>query len=86
MSDEIEFSQEEKTVLAEQLQYYFMKNLSHELERFDAEFLLEFITEKMGVVFYNRGVSDAQVSVAKIVEDINDALYMLEKPIPDRRS
>lgn len=77
---EIKFSREEKAVIVDKIQRYFEQELDQELGQFDAEFLLDFFSEKIGPFYYNRGVHDAQAVVMSRVESINDGLYEIEKP------
>lgn len=76
----IEFSKEEKTELEERLRRYFEEELDHELGGFEAEFLLDFISEHFGAYYYNQGLRDAGALLAKKLEDITDALYEIERP------
>jgi len=80
----ISFSEEEKSVIVSQVQKYFQKELDQELGQFDAEFLLDFFAEKIGVYFYNRGLNDAQnVLTGKLADlalEMEEALDEIEKP------
>jgi uncharacterized protein (DUF2164 family) len=62
----IKFSTQEKQRLTEKLQHYFAKELDQELEQFDGEFLLDFISEHIGAYFYNKGLQDAQTVLIPI--------------------
>ncbi len=77
---DIEFSKDERAALVRQIQLYFKEELNQEIGQFDAEFLLDFVIQDIGPYFYNRGLYDAQVIVAKRAEDIGDAIFELEKP------
>lgn len=77
----IEFSTEEKAELVRLLTDYFRDELDQEIGRFEAEFLLDFITQKMGPAFYNKGVRDAHAVLSKQMEGIEDALYALEDTV-----
>lgn len=77
----IEFSPEQKLNLTQKLQNYFENELHVELEQFDAEFLLDFIANEMGAQFYNQGLYDAQAILASKLDDLNDAIFEIEKPI-----
>ena len=44
-------------------------------------FLVDFITERLGPVFYNQGLYDAQAIVHSKVELISEAIYGIEKPV-----
>ena len=79
MSD-IEFTKEEQAVLIDKIKAYFSEELDQDIGRFDAEFLLGFITKEIGVYFYNRGLNDAQVILQSRLESVTDAIYELEMP------
>ncbi len=70
----INFSSTEKELLTSKLQKYFEQELDQELAQFDGEFLLDFITENMGVYFYNKGLQDAQAILASKVDDITETI------------
>ena len=80
----ITFSEEEKRTIVHQVQGYFQKELDQDLGQFDAEFLLDFFAEKVGVYFYNRGLSDAQnvlsSKLADLAFEMEEALDEIEKP------
>ncbi|KAA3614126.1 MAG: DUF2164 domain-containing protein [Calditrichaeota bacterium] len=76
----IEFSDQEKEVIIKKVQTYFTDELDQEIGRFDAEFLLDFFAKELGSFFYNRGLYDAQSILKDKLENINDAIYELEKP------
>lgn len=76
----ISFDKHEKAALTDKLQRYFARELQHDLGQFDAEFLLDFISENIGSHYYNRGVRDAQAALASTFDDVQDALYQLEQP------
>ena len=82
---DIKFTDEEKAVLVRKIQLYFTEELKQEIGRFDAEFLLEFFAEEVGAYFYNRGLYDAQAILTAKLDDLNDAISMLEKPTSFRR-
>ncbi|QBG35716.1 DUF2164 domain-containing protein [Litorilituus sediminis] len=81
----IEFSTQEKEQLVTKIQDYFVDELDQDIGQFDAEFLLDFFAKEVGGYFYNRGLFDAQEIVRNkldnVSEDINDALYQIEKPV-----
>lgn len=76
---EIKFSKEEIEILSKKLQLYFSEELDHEIGQFDAQFLLDFISEEIGPYFYNRGLYDAQSILEKRMESISEAIYDIEK-------
>ncbi|WED29239.1 DUF2164 domain-containing protein [Vibrio sp. DW001] len=77
--NEITFSAKQKQEIIYALQRYFEDELDFELGQFDADFLLDFISKKIGPAFYNQGVRDAQNVLDLKLADINDELYQIEK-------
>ncbi len=76
----IEFSKEEKEVIVRKIQLYFREELDQEIGQFDAEFLLDFMSEEIGAYYYNRGLYDARAVLESRMESITDAIYEIEKP------
>lgn len=77
---DIEFTPSEKAAISAKLQVYLAAELNVEIGRFDAEFLLDFISRELGVYYYNQGLYDAQAVLLKQNEDLTHAIYQLEKP------
>ena len=76
----IEFSKDEKTILADKLVAYLGAELDTKIGQFDAEFLLDFISDELGAYYYNRGLFDAQAVLATRLDSIAEAIYEIEKP------
>jgi len=74
----IEFLKEEKAHLAQKIKLYFSEELEQDIGQFDAEFLLDFFSEELGVYYYNRGINDARAIIESKFADIDDALYEIE--------
>ncbi len=74
----IPFSPEQKQFLTDKLQQYFTDELHQDLGAFDAEFLLDFIGENIGVYFYNQGLKDAQAVLLGKLDDITEAIEEIE--------
>jgi uncharacterized protein (DUF2164 family) len=77
---EIKFSPEERDVIARRIQAYFTEEMDQKIGQFDAGFLLDFFSEEIGPYFYNRGLLDAQAILELRMQDIENAIYELEKP------
>ncbi len=75
----VDLSQQEKEVIVRKIQSYFEEELDQEIDQFDAEFLLEFFSKKIGPFYYNQGLNDAQAVLLKRMESITDAIYDIEK-------
>jgi len=76
----IEFTKQEKEHLIGRVQLYFNEELEQKIGQFEAEFLLDFFSEEIGVYYYNRGLYDAQTILESKLESITDAIYEIEKP------
>lgn len=76
----ITFSKEEKALIVRKLQLYLSEELNQQIGQFDAEFLLDFISQELGAYYYNRGLYDAQAVLSARLDDIQDAIYQLERP------
>ncbi len=79
MSQQFNFSDEERSHLERELQTYLQAELDLEIGRFDAGFLLDFIGRKIAPAFYNRGVYDAQTLLETRLEQIREDILGLEK-------
>ena len=82
---DITFSKEEKALIVRKIQLYFSEELKHQIGQFDAEFLIDFVSQELGSYFYNRGLYDAQAALSAKLEDIQDAIYQLEQPTDFKR-
>jgi uncharacterized protein (DUF2164 family) len=77
--DEVKFSKEQQEEIIHKLQRYFARELDFEIKGFDAQFLLDYIGQEIGIYFYNQGLLDAQTVLSKKIDDIQDAIGQLEK-------
>lgn len=75
----IELSDSVKIEVVTKLQKYFLNELEQELGSFDAEFLLDFFSKEVGAYYYNQGLADTLKIFELKMDDINDAVYQLEK-------
>ena len=84
---QIEFNDEEKSILCEKIQAYCADELDQPLGRLGAETFLEFISEQLGGYFYNRGIYDAKAAIeARLTDTIADSVYGIEQPTDFRRT
>ena len=77
----IEFSRQEKQVLAERIRRYFDTELDQEIGTLPAELLLDFIAGEIGNFYYNHGLRDGYQAVQARLEDLADIVYELERPV-----
>ncbi|EFO34919.1 conserved hypothetical protein, partial [Vibrio parahaemolyticus Peru-466] len=61
----IKLERAQKETLASAIQEYMQDELSIEIGQFDSEFLIDFITDKLGAVYYNKGVEDAKAVIER---------------------
>ncbi|WP_145578681.1 DUF2164 domain-containing protein [Yersinia alsatica] len=80
---DITFTREQTQRMAHKIQRYMEQEHNFELEDFDAEFLLQFISRELGAHYYNQGVNDAITQVEAKMLDITDSILWLEKPVQD---
>ncbi len=70
-----------KETLASAIQDYMQDELSIEIGQFDSEFLIDFITDKLGAVYYNKGVEDAKAVIERRMLEMSDELYEIEQEV-----
>ena len=73
----IEISSEEKEALVEKFKEYFESELNIDIGQFEAEFLIDFVSENLGNYYYNRGIKDAQIAIRSKLDDIESELDSL---------
>ncbi|EGQ8058024.1 TPA: DUF2164 domain-containing protein [Vibrio parahaemolyticus] len=77
----IKLERAQKETLASAIQDYMQDELSIEIGQFDSEFLIDFITDKLGAVYYNKGVEDAKVVIERRMLEMSDELYEIEQEV-----
>ncbi|EID7695717.1 DUF2164 domain-containing protein [Vibrio parahaemolyticus] len=77
----IKLERAQKETLASAIQDYMQDQLSIEIGQFDSEFLIDFITDKLGAVYYNKGVEDAKAVIERRMLEMSDELYEIEQEV-----
>ncbi|ALG54111.1 DUF2164 domain-containing protein [Vibrio parahaemolyticus] len=77
----IKLERAQKETLASAIQDYMQDELSIEIGQFDSEFLIDFITDKLGAVYYNKGVEDAKAVIERRMLEVSDELYEIEQEV-----
>lgn len=72
-------SREDKGRLLLKVQRHLADEAEVELGRFEAEALVDLVAALIGPFCYNKGLRDAQALLARQVDQINDALYEMER-------
>lgn len=77
----IKLERAQKETLVSAIQDYMQDELSIEIGQFDSEFLINFITDKLGAVYYNKGVEDAKAVIERRMLEMSDELYEIEQEV-----
>jgi len=77
----IKLERAQKEILAEAIQDYMQDELSVEIGQFDSEFLIDFITEKLAPIYYNKGIEDAKAVIERRMLEMSDELYEIEQEV-----
>lgn len=77
----IKLERAQKETLATVIQDYMQDELDVEIGQFDSEFLIDFITEKLGPIYYNKGVEDAKSLVERRMLEVSEELYEIEQEV-----
>ncbi|MFN3508703.1 MAG: DUF2164 domain-containing protein [Allorhizobium sp.] len=72
-------SREEKERLSLRVQRHLSHEADIELGRFEVEALIDLVAKLIGPQYYNKGLRDAQALLARQVDQINDAIYEMER-------
>ena len=70
MSKSIKLSSDQQKFAIHQLQKYFMQERDEEISELSSMLLLDFISQKLGPMFYNKGIEDSQRFMSERVEDL----------------
>ncbi|CCM77013.1 DUF2164 domain-containing protein [Rhizobium mesoamericanum] len=77
--NQIEFSKEEKAELIARIQHYFDSQLDQPIGLLKAELVLEFFAKEVGAVHYKKGLEDAQIALARRMDDFSEDVYQLQR-------
>lgn len=77
----IKLDKDSRSAAASALQTYLKSELDVEISGFDVEFLLDFVTTKLGPYYYNQGLRDAQAIMLKKLELIAEAVDEIQQPV-----
>lgn len=77
----IKLERAQKETLASAIQDYMQDELSIEIGQFDSEFLIDFINDKLGAVYYNKGVEEAKAVIERRMLEMSDELYEIEQEV-----
>ena len=81
----LELTKQQKADAIRDIQVYFDSELDQDIGALPAEMLLDFFSELLGPHHYNRGLKDAHAALLAKMDDLAEALYMLEEPKEPKR-
>lgn len=73
--DTITFSKEQKAAIIVKIKEYMSDNFDIEIGQLQSDFFLTFVTDHIGVYYYNKAIADALSFMTEKAED----LYLLMK-------
>lgn len=79
MSKPIELSREARQAAAAGLRKVLIEELEVEVGTLQAEMVLDRLVLELGPVLYNRALTDARAVIAAKAEDMDEALYGLQR-------
>jgi uncharacterized protein (DUF2164 family) len=79
MSQPVELSRETRQAAAGRLRALLHEELEIEIGSLQAELILDRIARDLGPAFYNRALGDARAVIAAKAEDMDEALYGLQR-------
>lgn len=74
-------SKEIKEEMIDRIQAFFIKERGEEIGNLAAEQVLDFITEEMATYFYNEGIEDSISALQSRMENLEEDLYTLKRPL-----
>lgn len=66
----IDLTKEQKALAADMLKEFLLDSFDVEIGGLQASIMLDFITEKLGPLYYNKAVADAQAFITEKTEDM----------------
>lgn len=71
----IKLKKDDRTHAVQEIQTFFLKERDEEIGNLPAEFLLDFVLEKIAPIIYNQAIEDAHTLLLRQLEE----LYGLQK-------
>lgn len=79
MTKPVELSREARQAAAARLRTLLTEELDVEIGALQAEVILDLLARDVGPIFYNRALADARAVIAAKAEDMDEALYGLQR-------
>ncbi|WP_433942934.1 DUF2164 domain-containing protein [Paenibacillus sp. SN-8-1] len=80
----IKLPKEDKEELIQSVQAFFEEERSETIGAIGAEQFIDFMIKELGPYIYNKAITDARGLIQDKINQIDDELYSLEKPMGRR--
>ncbi|MDQ0088537.1 uncharacterized protein (DUF2164 family) [Paenibacillus anaericanus] len=77
----IKLPKEQKAEIINNIQAYFEEERSESIGELGADQLIDFMIQELGPHMYNKAIEDSRKLITEKMNQIDDELYTLEKPI-----
>ncbi|MNZ48797.1 hypothetical protein D3C78_665500 [compost metagenome] len=81
----IKLPKEEKAEIIRSVQAYFEEERSESIGELAADQLVDFMIEALGPFIYNKALDDSRQVINEKILQLEDELYVLEKPTQNRK-
>ena len=85
LSMTIKLPREEKEQIIDSVKAYFEQERSESIGDLAAEQLIDYMMQELGPYIYNKAVADARVLINEKMNQMEDEMYSLEKPLHKRK-
>ncbi|MSP22616.1 MAG: DUF2164 domain-containing protein [Dehalococcoidia bacterium] len=82
MASDFGLDREARAEGVRRIRAYFERERSEELGELAASFVLDFVAEELGHLFYNAGLADAQALLARFVDSLDVDIEALRRSPP----
>ena len=82
MGSDFGFDREQRAEAVRRIRAYFERERDEELGELAAGFILDFVIEELGPLFYNAGLADAQALLARHVDSLDADLEAQRREPP----
>ena len=81
----IKIPREQKEEMIRELQAYFLDEREEEIGNLAAEQIVDYMIKLLGPHLYNQAIADVRTMITQKMDQIDDELYALERPIRTER-
>lgn len=81
----IKLPKEQKAEIIQNVQAFFEEERSEQLGELGADQLIDFMIKELSPYIYNQAIADSRKLIGEKMNQMEDELYTLEKPVHNRR-